>query len=134
MEFDNERRRIGFRDDGEYDYRSEYDYRAEFDSGDEAYSRETEGTSPRMGSGDPSSGSMQHGHAGSLHMHSKEQRWQQLMEKIRKHDKKHRTPRTKRQITEILYDNLPGPSWEQTELLVAVMQAVAMDCMSKNKQ
>ncbi|MBR7145668.1 MAG: hypothetical protein IKD10_12100 [Lentisphaeria bacterium] len=112
----NRDRRIGFRDETEGDYGFR-DYRH-----DGSYDMH-----PTPANGN----AMQRGHVDSR-MDGKTEKWERLLQKIKMHDVKHRTPETIGDIVSIVYDNLPGPNQTQAELLVAVFQAIAMHC-SKDK-
>lgn len=136
MEIDNERRRIGFRDDGDYGFRNEsYDYR---DNGDESsrrgggrYRSESESAmrhNDDYGENRQMSSAMGHGEMQNRSGGGKAEKWHRAIEKIRTHDKKHRKPETKEQLVEIIYDNMPGPDYNQTELLVAAIEALIMHC------
>lgn len=116
METDNlrrEERRIGFRDETErYGFRDLMDDEPGINSGPQ-----------RSTAGNMSMGRMQH-HG----QNDKSEKWKKLMQKIKMHDVEHRTPESIGDVVAILYDNLPGPDQRQTELLVTIMQAIAMHC------
>ena len=54
------------------------------------------------------------------------EKWHRIMQKIQMHDEKHRIPESIGDFVAIVYENLPGPDQRQSELLVWVIQALAM--------